>query len=86
MWTDISSFSQGETDRTPKSWKLQVGTIRLVVTRNKDYPPDMWIASAEPFFGHLELSRSNIESAKEEAKTMLHIYLHDALEILNHSD
>jgi hypothetical protein len=79
-WNDISSFSKGDTDRTPKSWDIIAGNVRLVVTRHIHY--DGWVTRCEPFFGIRQLESDAVEEAKKEAKALLRRKLEHALKEL----
>lgn len=78
-WQDTSSFSQRDTDRTPRSWTLEVGRFRLVVFRHRGIDPDLWFATCHGLFDTRELQRRDVGEAKEEALEMLCRCLHGAL-------
>jgi len=79
-WKDDSSYSRGDTDRTPKSWLLQAGNgVTLIVTRHIHYPPDMWLCYST-IFPQYPLAAKDIELAKEEALKMLRYELQATLE------
>lgn len=66
MWEDVTSYSRGDTDRTPRSWKYDAGGLKIVVTRHIDYP-GTWILRCEPWFSARQLESDDVESAKAEA-------------------
>ena len=49
MFKDVTSFSQGATDRTPRTFVAEAGDLRIVVTRHIDYP-GQWVLQCDPFF------------------------------------
>ena len=77
-WKDISSFSKNDKDRTPTTFELQAGDVRLVVTRHIHHP-GAWVAICEPFFRCKELDCEDIERAKEEAITVVRHKLGNSL-------
>lgn len=81
-WKDISSFSSGEKDRTPKSWSCITGSsLRLVVTRHIDVP-GKWVARAEPYFNMKTLKSLEVEKAKVEAIELLLSHLKEDVKTL----
>ena len=42
-WEDITSYSQNDELRTPKSFEAAVGAFALIVTRHRDYSPETWL-------------------------------------------
>jgi hypothetical protein len=43
-WKDITSYSQSEKDRTPRTFQWCLPHyIRVTVTRHRDYDPDVWL-------------------------------------------
>lgn len=77
-WKDISSHSQNEKDRTPKTWECRAGVFRLIVTRHIHYKPDQWVARCDGVFDGLALTSKDIEMAKSEAIHVLTGYLGEA--------
>lgn len=73
-WKNITSYAQGETDRTPRTWELTVNSLRLIVTRHRDYPPDRWLFRCAELgiISLRELNSSSIEEAKEEVLAIVH--------------
>ena len=68
-WKDTSSFSQRDTERTPKEFTLSLPGARVVVHHHIDYPRDVWLYS----FHGLDRSRvesgTDLEQAKRDAIT-----------------
>jgi len=83
-WTDVSSWSRGETDRAePKAWEARIGMFRLAVHRHIHYPPDTWLASCQPdVFDKLELKSKGVFEAKCEAVAKLKVICEDALKAI----
>jgi hypothetical protein len=78
-WTDSSSYSRSDTDRTPTSWTAQVGRFRLVVHRHIHHPPDVWLASCNDLLNKVELKSRDIKYAQQEALMYLHGILQNAI-------
>lgn len=64
-WIDCTSYSRGDKDRTPQSWEMKLGTVRLVVTRTHGVSGIWFIDNA--LTGRRELKSRAIEDAKNEA-------------------
>jgi hypothetical protein len=80
-WKDVSSFSRGETDRTPKQWEATVGRFRLRVYRSRDYGQDTWLAYCVPnVFSDIVLRSSDIDEAKQEVVDILRGVVDEAIE------
>ena len=71
MWKDISSYSQREKDRTPKTWQFISNGVLLVVTRHIHLSPDVWAARCEPSVSLVELKSKDIDDAKKEAVSLV---------------
>lgn len=78
-WKDTTSFSRGETDRTPREWTLEAGQLRLCVFRHRAIDPESWFASCHGFFDTREMASSEIETAKEQAIQLLRDMLEDVV-------
>lgn len=58
---DTSTYSQGDTIRTPRTFTAHIGkSVRLVVTRHVHYAQDEWIMICHP-----EIVRATILASKE---------------------
>lgn len=66
-WKDITSYSQGETDRGPRVMVLVGHDVRVTVHRHRHYDPDVWLLSCHPFFDCKVLNNKELEEAKAEA-------------------
>ncbi len=84
-WKDISSFRQGEKDRTPTTWELNVASHRLLVHRHI-HQPGKWFLSGQPFFNQFELDSSEAEAAKVEAINRWRTELAEKLEAFEQLD
>jgi len=73
QWTDASSWSRGEEDRSqPKAWQAKIGTFRVLVHRHIHYPSNDWLASYEPrVLPMIPLTSRDVEEAKREAVAKL---------------
>lgn len=78
-WKDVSSFSRGDKDRTPKAWSFEAGKLKISVHRHIHYPPETWLATCEPFFSNKELTEENEASAKAEALNSIQTLLENAI-------
>ena len=81
-WKDVTSFSRGATDRTPRSWQIDLGKVRVVVTRHIHYGPDVWLMRCDTFKIDKELVSKDIGFAKQEALDIVKGFLVIALEAL----
>ena len=82
-WKDETSYSQGETDRTPRVYAARVGMLRAVVHRLHGIP-DQWFFSCEPFTKNRTLKSKKPDTAQQEAETLLVNWLSDATEDLGY--
>lgn len=72
-WKDISSYSRYDKDRTPHTWELRIGTVKLCVTRHVDCNPDEWMVQcSQTTFNMRVLKAKDTEDAKTEALALLH--------------
>lgn len=45
-WVDATSWCKSDTDedrKTPRTWELRIGVLRLVVTRHRMCEPNEWL-------------------------------------------
>lgn len=82
QWNDESTFSKGDTDRTPWSWVAKAGPISLSVHRHKDWEPTDWLLTCPLFDVSQLLAATDIDEAKKEAVDMVRTKLRAALEEL----
>lgn len=83
-WKDISSWSKGDKDRTPKAWEVRIGDhFRLCVHRHMAFPPDVWCMTLTPVDSNpKELAAREISQAKIEALIKTERVFRQALERL----
>ena len=70
-WKDCSSYSQGDTERTPSDWRLRSDDFTICVHRHIHYPKDQWLLSCDPFYNKYPLKSKDIEKAKEDSLLMV---------------
>jgi hypothetical protein len=79
-WTDITSYSQGDRDRTPRSWEARCGNLRLIVTRHHGL--EGWFTTVNGFYSMASLGSTEIAEAKAEAIQRLKHELLSSLQAL----
>lgn len=85
-WKDITSFSQGTTDRTPRTWRAQFGVFDLVLTRHTHYAADAWLASCPGVFSDRKMDSREVYDAAAQAVAILQSKLENTLkEIDDHA-
>lgn len=82
VWIDATSYSQNNTDRTPRTWEIRLGGLQLTVTRHIHYPGS-WIMKCEPFFSSKDLENIDVETAKTTALEMTKAELRIALDAVD---
>ena len=82
QWKDISSYSQRDTDRTPKTWALKAAGLKIVVTRHIHHAPDAWVLSCEPFCGGIEIGTGTADEAKAAAVEIVRMNLEQCIAAL----
>ena len=80
-WDDVSSYSRGDTDRTPNEWLCYADDLRLWVHRNINYR-GVWFLTAVPFAECRKLNSADIEKAKKEAVAFVRDRLKEVLAAL----
>jgi hypothetical protein len=81
-WRDVSSFSQGTKDRTPRTWYAQFGRFKMTLTRHIHYAPDAWVATCEGVFDLREMASKDVREAACQAKAMLQVELETAIQAI----
>jgi hypothetical protein len=66
-WTDASSYSRDDKERTPTAWHLDVFPLTVSVHRHTYYEPTVWLLTAEPFAFRRVLESTDADAAKAEA-------------------
>jgi hypothetical protein len=82
QWKDISSHSQRDTDRTPKTWALNVAGLKVVVTRHIHHAPTDWVLTCEPWFEQKVISNGTADEAKDAALVAIRSKLAAGLDAL----
>lgn len=66
-WKNISSYSQGDKVRLPKTFELRCAGLRLVVTRRIHCAADAWFLDCEPFAYYIKIGNGTAEEAQAAA-------------------
>lgn len=80
QWKDISSHSQRDIDRTPKTFALNVAGLKLVVTRHIHHAPTDWVLKCAPWFEQKVISNGSADDAKNAALSAVRSKLAAALD------
>jgi hypothetical protein len=78
-WKNITSYSQRDTDRTPKTWEARFGKLRVCVTRHIDYPKDVWLLRCHDLGLERQLASPKIEEAACQARAIVQSHLEEML-------
>jgi hypothetical protein len=78
-WVDISSYSQSDKERIPRSFSLKAGGLKITVTRHMDFEVSEWVASCEPFFEQKIVGKGTAEEAQESALFAVRNKLNESL-------
>lgn len=81
-WKDISTFSQSDKERKPRSFEARIGKLRLSVHRHIHYEPDDWLMDFGDFGTMRLLKSKDIEDAKREASDIAMEMLSDAMDAI----
>lgn len=81
-WEDVTSYSQGEKDRTPRSFQCQASWLRIKVHRHMDYPGKWLLSTVPSLFDSDVLSAADIDVAKSEALERVRVSLQKVLDSL----
>jgi hypothetical protein len=68
-WKDTTGYMRGgpKPGEEPRTWEIQSGTMRVVVTRHLDYPGD-WLMRCDEIGCHGSVLKSrDADAAKREA-------------------
>lgn len=66
-WKNVTSYSQGGRDRTPRSWQAKFGRLRVSVTRHIDYGPKVWVLLCHDLGLERQLQSADVARAADEA-------------------
>jgi len=79
IWKDVSSYSQSDKERVPKSFEIMAGGsrgIRIVVSRHIHYEPDQWLLQCHDLsIDNNLLQNKDLEKAQEEAIQKVRAYV-----------
>jgi hypothetical protein len=78
-WRDITSYSQGDTTRTPRTFEMMAGRMRLVVTRHRDIEPTDWQMEMQGVFITTLRGDRTAAFAKANCLMLARGYLRDAM-------
>lgn len=77
-WIDITSYTKGDTQRIPRTYKADLVGIVIILTRHIDYP-DSWLLRCSELYLERDLETDDIEVAKEitigRVKHALHLVI-----------
>lgn len=79
-WRDCSSFSQGTTDFTPRTWRAKIGVFEIVLTRHRHCDPDAWVALCTGVYGQNVMKSKDVVEAADQALSIFKTVLSEALE------
>ncbi len=77
-WKDITTYSQGDKERIPRSWQMDIGMFRLIVTRKHGL--EGWFMDVHGIISFRRLESEEISDAKLEALAGLKNILKSAFE------
>jgi hypothetical protein len=82
-WKNVTSYSQGDKERKPRTWEARFGGLRIVVTRHMDYEKDQWVLRCHDL--HLErlLASKDVKEAACQARAMVQAHLEQLLRDLS---
>lgn len=66
-WQDVTSYSQNDTAREPRSWEFGAGAVRVIVTRQHGIPGVWFLRCDGVGFACHTLTQAKIDDAKAEA-------------------
>jgi hypothetical protein len=69
-WKDTTSYSQNEKERTPRTWRAEVGRFEVIVTRVIHFD-DIWFLRIRSLGIEQQLNSKDISYAKREAELIL---------------
>ncbi len=83
LWKDISSYSQRDTSpRAPRTFELNLGGLRLCVTRHIHFEPTEWVLTCAPWFSNQVVGTGTAEEAQAAALAAVRKKLTEALAAL----
>ena len=81
-WKDITTYSQRDTERIPRTWKLTLEEINyeIIVTRHIYYEDTWLLTCRKANIDMLDLKTDDIEEAKEKALKLIYNYLNEFID------
>jgi len=81
-WKDVSSYSRGDREKgiPPSSYELEVGNLKLVVTRHVHYDPTDWVLRMEGVFEKTLTGNITAGFAKANCLMLARRYLREAMD------
>lgn len=69
-WVDITSYSQNDKVRTPKTWELRIQPMTQIIVTRLHGVPDLWFLKCYRLgIETVQLQSTDLEKAKQEAVT-----------------
>ena len=83
-WKNTSEYSQGETDRTPHTWSLQLPHFRVTLMRRHRHFPGKWVVWVPHLIpdGVLGDDTLSIPAAQKKAEEIVRGALQSVLDAL----
>ena len=82
-WVDVTSYSQNDTKKVPRTFKISFEQISICVTRHINAGPNDWMVICEPFYRLKKISEGTAEEAKELAIKLVASKLKKSLTMIN---
>lgn len=81
-WRDITSYSQGDNERIPKTWELRLEELnyRVIVSRHIYYENTWLLTCRNIDIEHFDLETDDIDEAKNKALKIVENHLNKLLE------
>lgn len=73
-WKDITSYSRGDREREPTSYRLALGRLHVTVTSGHIYYKGRWVMHCAPFYDTYPLEGvDTLEDAKTRALALVSV-------------
>lgn len=73
-WKDVTSYQQGQTDRTPRAWRYDISGISIVVVSRHIANKGRWSLRCAPWFDVFDLGMDETvpaELAQQKALSLV---------------
>lgn len=70
-WKDTTSYGRSDSDRTPTTWTMQLGHLRIVVHRHVHYPNKWLVSCRELNLDCYCLDAAEVEFAQKEGLSQI---------------